>query len=77
MFRIYPLPPEQEAHKIGGADRLDLGPEPIQGVAVNPRQETSITPLETGGSGSEAPAKNDAFSFQGGQRQVRVSFTDT
>jgi len=77
MLRIYPLPPEQEAHKIGGADRFDLGPEAIQGIAVNPRQQPSVAPLENRGSGSEPAAEYDSLSFQRGEREVRISFTDT
>jgi hypothetical protein len=39
------LPREQESHEIRRADRLDLRPQPIERVAMNPRQQTPIAPL--------------------------------
>ena len=39
------LPCEQESHEIRRADRLDLRTEPIERVAMNPRQQTPIAPL--------------------------------
>ena len=50
MLRIEALPGEQEAHEISRTDRLDLGAEPIQRVAMNPGQEPAITPLERSGT---------------------------
>ena len=42
------LPREQEPHEIAGAHRLDLGPEPVERVAVDPGEEPPIGPLELG-----------------------------
>ena len=39
------LPREQEAHEIGGADRFDLGAEPVERVAVDPRQQPAVAPF--------------------------------
>ena len=61
MFRIYPLPPEQEAHEVGGANGFDLRPEPIQGVAVNPRKQPAVAPLENRGSRSEPAAESPSL----------------
>src|SRR4030095_16575977 len=77
MFRIYPLPPEQEAYEVGGADRFDFGPEPIQVRAWNPCNQPPIAPLENRGSRSEPAAQYDSLSFQRGECEVRVSFAHT
>jgi len=43
------LPVQEETHEIGGADRLDLGAQPVERVAVNARQEPAVAPFELGG----------------------------
>src|SRR5918994_1838850 len=37
--RLYVLPRKEKPHEVGGADRLDLRAEPVDGVAMNPRQQ--------------------------------------
>ena len=40
------LPSEQEAHAVGGADRLDVRAQAVQRVAMNPRQQRTIAPFD-------------------------------
>jgi len=40
------LPDEKEAHEVGGGDRLDLGAQAFEGVAMDAGQESSIAPFE-------------------------------
>ena len=42
---VHVLPREEEPHEVGGADRLDLRPEPVQRVAVNAREQRAIAPF--------------------------------
>ena len=39
------LPREQEAHEVGRADRLDLGAQAVQRVAMDPRQQPAVAPF--------------------------------
>src|SRR6185295_18599716 len=39
--RRHVLPGEEEAHEVGGGDRLDLGAQTIERVAVDAREESS------------------------------------
>ena len=39
------LPLEEEAHEIGGADRLDLGAQAVDGVAMDARKQRAIAPF--------------------------------
>ena len=67
------LPVQEEAHEIGGADRLDLGAQPVKRVAVDARQEPAVAPFELGRAGGEPAAQQFAFVFQREQRAVRKS----
>ena len=40
------LPGEQKPHEIGRADRLDLGAQPVERVAMNAREQPAIAPFE-------------------------------
>ena len=40
------LPAQQEAQEVRRGHRLDLTPQPVQRVAVNPGQQPSLAPLE-------------------------------
>ena len=44
--RIDVLPAEEEAHEVRRADRLDLGAEPVQRVAMDAREQRPIAPFE-------------------------------
>ena len=44
--RLDVLPGEQEAHEIGRADRLDLGAQPVERVAMDARQQAAVAPFE-------------------------------
>ena len=46
LIRLDPLPGEQEPHEVRRTHRLDLGPEPVQGIAVDPGQQPAVAPLE-------------------------------
>ena len=70
LVRLDPLPAEQKPEQIARADRLDLGPEPVQGVAVDPRQEPAIAPFQRLGPPCEAAAKDHPLGLEGGQRGV-------
>ena len=45
------LPLEQESHEIRGRDRLDLGAQPIERIAVNARKQGTVAPLERRSAG--------------------------
>ena len=52
--------------KSAGADRRDLGPQPVQRVAVDARQQPAVAPFDgrAGGSGGERAAQHDAVRFE-------------
>ena len=76
FVRLDPLPDQEEPEEVGGADRLDLGAEPVQGVAVDPGEEAPLAPLEHGTPRSEPAAEDDAFGFQRGERCLDVRHRD-
>ena len=41
----HPLPGEQEAQEVARRDRLDLGAQPLQRIAVDARQQPALAPL--------------------------------
>ncbi len=49
--RVEVVPREQEAHEVGRINRLDLGAQPVQRVAVDARQQRAIAPLHLGQAG--------------------------
>ena len=65
-----PLPGKQEAHEVGGGDRLDLLPQPIEGVAVDPRQQPPLAPLLFGFPRGEPPAQDEALCFERPERRL-------
>ncbi len=80
--RVEVMPREQEAHEVGRVDRLDLGAQPVQRVAVDARQQRAIAPLHLGQAGRvgrlgqvgifEVPAKHDALGLEREQRAVGI-----
>ena len=44
------LPGEEEAHEVGGGDRLDLGAQAVQRVAMDAREQSAIAPLQSAGA---------------------------
>ena len=42
------MPGEEEAHVVGGLDRVDLAAEPRQGIAVDAGEEPALAPLGLG-----------------------------
>src|SRR5439155_3804349 len=53
------LPVEQEAQELGCADRLDLGAQLVERVAMDAGEQPAVAPLELGGTRRE-PAAQDA-----------------
>jgi hypothetical protein len=43
------LPGEEEAHEIGGGDRLDFGAQAVERVAMDAREKAAIAPLKSEG----------------------------
>ena len=67
------LPAEEEAHEIRRADRLDLGAQPVQRVAMNAGEERPVAPFERPVSpGREASAKHHAVRFEQQERRVGI-----
>ena len=66
------LPALEEAHEIGGVDRLDFAAQAADGEAMDARQEAAMAPLRllAGRAGSEASAENLAFGLQLRQRGI-------
>ena len=60
----HPLPGEQEAQEVARRDRLDLGAQPLQRVAVDARQQAALAPLVARGIRREAPAQRKPFRLQ-------------
>ncbi|MOA42625.1 hypothetical protein D3C78_1646900 [compost metagenome] len=46
FVRRHVLPIEQEAHEVLQADRLDLPAQALDRVAMNPRQQVPLAPLQ-------------------------------
>ena len=68
------LPGEEEAHEVGGADRLDLGAQPVQRVAMDSREQPPVAPFERR---SHAPvncaAQDDAFAIRASSSAASAS----
>jgi hypothetical protein len=58
------LPVEQEAHEVAQFDRLDFAPQPLDGVAMDARQQVAFAPFFFLGARREAAAHDIAFGFQ-------------
>src|SRR2546426_10917069 len=58
------LPMQQEAHEVGRGDRLDLGAQAVQRVAMNAREQPAIAPFELARSGGKAAAQDSPSPFQ-------------
>ena len=79
-IRQDPLPVEQKAQEIPRRHRLDLGAQPLDGVAVNAREQAPLAPFVLGGAGREPAAQGEALALQdregavdGRQRQTRAN----
>src|SRR5207302_8165273 len=55
------LPVKEEAQEIGSADRLDLGAQPVERVAMDAREQPPVAPLELRYAGGEPPAQDAAL----------------
>ncbi len=65
------LPAQQEAHEVLRGDRLDLGAQAVERVAVDARQQAAVAPLLVAVADAEAPAhRHAAFALQ--ERQGRA-----
>ena len=61
------LPGQKEAQEIAGGDRLDLGPQPLDGIAMDAGQQAALAPFVVIGAGGEAAAHHEAFGLQRGE----------
>ncbi len=66
------LPVEKEAHEVRQGDRLDLPPQPSQGVAVDAGQQAPLAPLLRGGIRGESAPEYEALGLQ--RRQGGLGF---
>ncbi len=73
---MHPVPDEQEPHEVGRARRLDLRPQPVQGVAVDPGEERSLAPLLGLDPGAEPAAEHEPLRLQCHQRQLDLAARD-
>ena len=64
------LPAKQEAHELGWRRGLDLGAKPVDRVAVDPREQRPVAPLELPRAWSEPAAQNQPLRFEREQRLV-------
>ena len=71
------LPTEKETHEVRRCDRLDLGAQPGQRVAMNTREQRAIAPLQIRGVGGKASAENDAVRLEQQERGVYLCARDT
>ena len=55
------LPGQQKADEVRRGDGLDLLSQPVQGVAVDPRQEPAVAPFGVTIAGGKAPPKDKTF----------------
>ena len=70
-----PLPAHQETQEVARGDRLDLGAQAPDGIAVNPGEQPALAPFVRAGLRREAPAHGEAFGLQRRKRSrdfVRV-----
>ena len=65
------LPGQQKAQEVARRDRLDLRPQPLDGVAVNAREQAALAPFLGRRCRREAPAHGEAFGLERRQRGVR------
>ena len=70
------LPAEEEAHEIGGADRLDLGAQPVQRVAVDACEQRAVAPFERRLTRREASPQHDAVGLEQQEGRVRIRRRD-
>ena len=56
--------------KSAWTDRLDLGAEPVQRVAMNAGEERPVAPFELGLARREASAKHHAVRFEQQERRI-------
>ena len=69
------LPTEQEPQVVSRGDGFDLLAQPVEGVAVNPREQTALAPFDLRRLRREGAAQDEAFSFEraeSGVDQARV-----
>jgi len=45
MLRLGSLPPDEETHEIGLANRANFGAKPLDRVSMNARQKATIAPF--------------------------------
>src|SRR5207302_4111441 len=71
-----PLPAEQEAHEVGGRDRLDLPTQAVERVAVDAREQPPLAPLELGGARGKPAPQHETLVLESAQGEVDVGHRD-
>ena len=71
------LPSQEEAHEILGGDGLDLPPEPLLGVGVDPSEEATRAEFLGSVGGREAAAESEALGLQPGHGDGHVTFGES
>ena len=62
------LPAEEEAQEVARGDRLDLGAQALDRVAVDPGEQPALAPFVRGRCRREAPAHGEAFGLERRER---------
>ena len=62
------LPREQETQEVARGDRLDLGAQALEGIAMNAREQAALAPLIRI-DGQEPAAEREAFHFERRERR--------
>ena len=81
VLGIHPLPGEQEPHEIRWAHRLDLRAEAVERVAVDPRQQPPLAPLQldrgVAVARTEAAAEHHSLRLQRDERRLDLDLRHT
>src|SRR5258706_5862919 len=64
------LPVEEETQELGRADRLDLGSQLVERVAMDAGEQPPVAPLQRHGAGSEPAAQDATLRFEREQHHV-------
>jgi hypothetical protein len=66
------LPVREEAQEFARRDRLDLGAQPRERVAMDAREEAPVAPFDLGRAGGEASPEDAALAFEGEEQLGRI-----
>src|SRR5206468_9984717 len=63
-----------ESHEVGGVDRLDLGAQSIERVAMDAGQKPAGAPLGFRGSRGEPAAQDEPLGFEAQERRLELRY---